>query len=158
MLIDKFAIPFIFAFVVGCYLLAKTKLSYILDYFKLSEIKSQLKKLDKKLIVAFFSLLLTIASVQFVKLVYPQDRPCATDLYLEKIACPSSSTFPSTHTATAATFAAFSIGTPIFIPATLRTMLYYVNIDEIPQDKALIVVNLELIGMIATSVEFVTVR
>lgn len=49
-------------------------------------------------------------------------------------------------------------GTPIFIPATLRTMLYYVNIDEIPQDKALIVVNLELIGMIATSVEFVTVR
>lgn len=117
MLIDKFAIPFIFAFVVGCYLLAKTKLSYILDYFKLSEIKSQLKKLDKKLIVAFFSLLLTIASVQFVKLVYPQDRPCATDLYLEKIACPSSSTFPSTHTATAATFAAFSIGTPIFIPA-----------------------------------------
>ena len=50
-------------------------------------------------------------------------------------------------------------GTEVYIPSGMRTIEYYVPMERIPKnDSATIIVNLETIGRIASSVQFVNVQ
>lgn len=119
--IDKAGVPFTLGFLVLIYIFTKFNIlkrleKSIKDGKKFAQDFSLLRK---RLFFTFVALLLTIASVQFIKLVYPQDRPCTEDLSINKIECPNSSSFPSTHTASAAVLVPFSMGTFLFAPSLL---------------------------------------
>ena len=116
--LDVFTVPIVAGFILAVYFLSYVKYrSRILDSLRRIIRSDELKK---SLFVALISLMLVIASVQFVKLVYPQDRPCNAGFDNgHKIECPATSSFPSTHTASAAVLIPFTIGTPIFIPSVL---------------------------------------
>lgn len=125
--IDKLGVILVFAILGFIYLFTKFKSESIkvIKFFDRIGIKfkSDLPILKHRLFITFVALLLTIASVQFIKLVYPQDRPCASDYYFDKIECPSSSSFPSTHTASSAVLVPFSIGTFLFAPFLLLYLI-----------------------------------
>lgn len=127
--LDKLTVPLVFAFLISIYIFSKLKLENRTKFFfKLIgiDIKKEIPKIRKKLLIGFLSLLLAIASIQFIKLVYPQDRPCAIDIsimLLNKSDCPDSSSFPSTHTASAAALVPYTIGTFLFIPSLLFYIL-----------------------------------
>ncbi len=116
--LDLFTIPIAFLFILSV---------YFLSYFKYKgRFLNSLRKivysdeLKKRAFIAILSLMLVIASVQFVKLVYPQDRPCNAGFSNgDKIECPESSSFPSTHTASAAVLIPFTMGTPLFFSSLL---------------------------------------
>ncbi|MCX8202576.1 MAG: phosphatase PAP2 family protein [Candidatus Micrarchaeota archaeon] len=123
-ILDKFGILFAFAFLGLVYLNSKLNL---LDSFKkrsklIMDLEPTFGILKKRLFIAFIALSLAIASIQFIKLVYPQERPCTESLGMHKIECPISSSFPSTHTASAAVLVPFTIGTAAFIPS----IIYYI--------------------------------
>ena len=121
--LDLFAVPIVFAFlffiIVLSYWRQGIKLRSSLSLFSKvwPDMKKDLDLLKKRAFVFLIALLLTIAVVQFIKLVYPQDRPCVSEIYTDKIECPSTSSFPSTHTASAASLIMFTLGTSLFIPS-----------------------------------------
>ena len=116
--LDVFTVPIVAGFIISVYFLSYVKhKSKILESLRKLLCSDELKK---SLFTALISLMLVIASVQFVKLVYPQDRPCNAGFDNgHKIECPVTSSFPSTHTASAAVLIPFTIGTPLFIPSIL---------------------------------------
>ncbi|MEM4159924.1 MAG: phosphatase PAP2 family protein [Candidatus Micrarchaeia archaeon] len=120
--IDKAGVPFIIGLLALIYIFIKFNiLKKLKKYIGVDGRKFEydFSLMKKRLFFTFVALLLTIASVQFIKLVYPQDRPCTQNLGINKIECPVSSSFPSTHTASAAVLVPFSLGTFLFAPSLL---------------------------------------
>ncbi|VVB73585.1 PAP2 superfamily protein [uncultured archaeon] len=76
-----------------------------------------LASLRKKADVAFIAALLLLAALQYTKTTVDTPRPCETADAVGKGDCPGDGSFPSGHTAIAALFTAFALGTPLFIPS-----------------------------------------
>jgi len=121
--LDLFTIPIVFAFLFFVLFLSYRKHNIRLFSLFWPDMKKDMVLIKKRIFVFFISLLLTIAAVQFIKLIYPIDRPCVSEVYIDKIECPSTSSFPSTHTASAASLIIFTLGTSLFIPSFLFYLL-----------------------------------
>lgn len=117
--VDKAEFPLLFGILGIIFLLKKFNLEKRLN----ERFSKEITILHERLFLVFVALLLTIASVQFIKLTYQQERPCLSIPYIEKTECPESSTFPSTHVASSAVFVPFTIGTAFFIPSILFFIL-----------------------------------
>jgi len=77
----------------------------------------RLVSIRKKADVAFIAALLLLAALQYTKTTVNELRPCDTPDAIGKGICPGDGSFPSGHAAITALFAAFAIGTPLFIPS-----------------------------------------
>lgn len=81
----------------------------------------RLRALQARIPTLLITALIVLLALQFIKQAVNETRPCNVlgGLQTGKINCPSDGSFPSGHSAAAALFLPFTIGTPFFIPSLL---------------------------------------